>query len=146
MPGQSTRGQSTTGSGMMGGAMMGRGGMMGGGMMGGPSGGDGRIDRIEGRIAFLKAELKITDSQMPLWNAYADALRANARASEHRHHVMMKQAATLPDRLDQHEQVVATRLDSVRALKTTLAPLYAALDSDQKKAAEDLMPHHWGMM
>jgi predicted lipid-binding transport protein (Tim44 family) len=41
--------------------MMGRGGMMS--MMMG--------DRIEGRIAFLKAELKITDVQMPQWNAFA---------------------------------------------------------------------------
>ena len=42
--------------------MMGRGGMMS--MMMG--------DHIEGRIAFLKAELKITDVQMLQWNAFAD--------------------------------------------------------------------------
>ena len=34
---------------------------------------------IEGRIAFLKAELKITDAQQPLWNAVADAMRASAQ-------------------------------------------------------------------
>ena len=37
-------------------------------------------DHTEGRIAFLKTELKITDAQLPLWNAVADAIRANAKS------------------------------------------------------------------
>jgi len=35
-------------------------------------------DHIDGRIAYLKAELKITEAQDPLWNAFADALRSSA--------------------------------------------------------------------
>jgi hypothetical protein len=38
----------------------------------------GMADHVEGRIAYLKAELKITEAQMPQWNAFADALRSNA--------------------------------------------------------------------
>lgn len=34
---------------------------------------------IEGQLAFLKAELKITDAQAPQWDAYAAARRANAK-------------------------------------------------------------------
>ena len=34
---------------------------------------------VEGRIAFLKTELKITDAQMPLWNAVADAIALRQR-------------------------------------------------------------------
>jgi hypothetical protein len=30
---------------------------------------------VEGRIAFLKAELKVTDAQLPLWNPVAGAMR-----------------------------------------------------------------------
>jgi hypothetical protein len=46
---------------------------------------------IEGRLAFLKTELKITDAQAPQWNAYADALRANAkRMHEFRSDMMSK--------------------------------------------------------
>jgi hypothetical protein len=40
------------------------------------------IDRVEGRIAFLRAELKITDAQASAWDAFAAALahqRAKAR-------------------------------------------------------------------
>ena len=36
---------------------------------------------IEGRIAFLKAELAITDAQLPQWNAFADTLRARAKST-----------------------------------------------------------------
>src|SRR4051812_15596108 len=46
-------------------------------MMGGPAG-MGMIDRIEGRLAFLRAELKITEAQANAWNTFAEALRANA--------------------------------------------------------------------
>ena len=48
------------------------------GMMG-PGSGMSTIDYVEGRIAFLRAELKITDAQMSAWNAFADALRTNAK-------------------------------------------------------------------
>jgi hypothetical protein len=50
-------------------------GMMGHGMMPmmDPS------QHIEGRLAFLKTELKITEAQTPQWTAYAEALRANAK-------------------------------------------------------------------
>ena len=48
------------------------GGMMQGGMMHGSR-------HIEGQLAFLKAELRITDAQAPQWNAYAEARRANAK-------------------------------------------------------------------
>lgn len=30
---------------------------------------------IEGRLAYIKAELKVTDAPKPLWNAYAVAAR-----------------------------------------------------------------------
>jgi hypothetical protein len=44
---------------------------------------------IEGRLAFLKTELKITDAQLPLWNAFAQALRDNATAMQTMPHAMM---------------------------------------------------------
>ena len=47
-------------------------------------------DHIEGRIAFLKAELKITDVQMPQWNAFADTLRANAQRMREMRTTMMQ--------------------------------------------------------
>ena len=54
--------------------MMGQDGMGGMPMMAAMAG------HVEGRLAFLKTELKITDAQLPLWNAVAEAIRANAKS------------------------------------------------------------------
>src|SRR6516225_457214 len=58
---------------------------------------------VEGRLAFLKTELKITDAQLPLWNAVADAIRANAKSmTEMMSGAMMgssQTTATLPEKL-----------------------------------------------
>src|SRR5689334_18602938 len=35
---------------------------------------------IEGRIAYLKTELKVTDAQQPLFDAVANAMRDNVKA------------------------------------------------------------------
>ncbi len=39
-------------------------------------------EHVEGRLAYLKAELKITDAQTPQWNAFADAYRAVGKKAE----------------------------------------------------------------
>ena len=138
------------GQGMMGQGMMGQ-GMMGQGMMGA---GMGRMDmmsamagRVEGRIAFLKAELGITDAQLPLWNAVADAMRANAKtmgtmAGEMMG--MMSQPAPLPDKLAAREKAMVSGLDALRKLKAAIGPLYASLSDDQKKTADELMAGQMG--
>jgi len=48
------------------------------GMMQMMMGHDGMAGHVEGRIAFLKTELNITDAQESLWEAVAGAMRANA--------------------------------------------------------------------
>ena len=37
------------------------------------------MDHIQGRIAFVKAEVKITDAQASAWDAFADTLRLQAK-------------------------------------------------------------------
>jgi hypothetical protein len=104
---------------------------------------------IEGRLGYIKAELKITDAQEPLWNTYAAAARDNSKAMTAHCTTMMDQRGSqtsLPDRLDQHEQLMAAQLDSVRAMNKALKPLYAALSDSQKKAADQLFLGPMGMM
>ncbi|ABS69808.1 Spy/CpxP family protein refolding chaperone [Xanthobacter autotrophicus] len=137
--------QGMMGPGMMG--MMGQGGM---GMMGGGNAGAGMgmgqmMDpgRIAGRIAFLKAELKITDAQQPLWNAFVEALKANRAMMGDMQEMMMAaqggSAPTLPQRIDGHERMLVARLEAVRRLKAALGPLYASFDEAQKRTADQLM-------
>jgi len=105
---------------------------------------------IEGRLAYIKAELKITEAQGSLWNAYATAARDNAnRMATHCTTMMSERGAStvsLPDRLDQHEQFMAAQLDVVRAMNKTLKPLYESLNDGQKKAADQLFWGPMGMM
>ena len=39
----------------------------------------GAIHNVEGHIAFIKAELSLTDAQQKPWDQFADALRTNAK-------------------------------------------------------------------
>jgi hypothetical protein len=107
-------------------------------------------NHIEGRLAYIKAELKITDAQADLWNTYATAARNNANAMRAHCTTMMSRgsgsAATLLDRLDQHEQLMAAQLDAVRAMDKVLKPLYAGLTDSQKKTADQLFWGPMGMM
>ena len=121
-------------------------------MMGPGMGGMATIDRVEGRIAFLRAELKITDAQAGAWNAFADALRANAKKlGEVRASMMGKsgdaqqQASTMADRLDLQEQWLLARLEGTRAMKAAFTKLNEALSDEQKKTANDLLAPHMGM-
>ncbi len=139
------------------------GGFMGPGMMGsgtmGPwmMGGSGTAEamcsamgsHIEGRLAYVKAELKVTDAQESLWNAYAVAARDNAKTMVARCATMMGKRdsqVSLPDRLDQGEQLMAAQLEAVRAMNKALKPLYAALSDGQKKTADQLFWGPMGMM
>jgi hypothetical protein len=102
-------------------------------------------EHVEGRIAFLRTELKITDAQRGTWDRFAEALRANAkRLSEAR--APDARAGTLLENLDREERVMAARLEGVRGLKTALAGLFPTLTDDQKKLAERLIPPHLGLM
>lgn len=149
-PGMGMMRHGMTGPGMMGPGMMDRGGMMGmmgGGcpMMGPMMGmmrGDGDTPAYaEGRIAFLKAELAITDAQQSVWNAYATALRMNLEGMQGMHKTMMgmMQAATPVERLDRHIAAMNARLQSLKDIKPALDGLYSALSDEQKKKADTLL-------
>ena len=132
-----------------GGMMMGPGGAMA--MMGGAGGIGmmGMADHIEGRIAFLKAELKITEAQMPPWNAFADALRANAEmcTTMMQGGRMGQDGASMSalDRLDHMEKMMSGMLEAVRGTRAALAPLYAVFTEEQKKVADQLIHGPMGM-
>ena len=121
------------------------------GMMERGMGGMATIDRVEGRIAFLRAELKITDAQANAWNAFADALRTNAqKLAAVRPAMMMPQPGSgapqsLADRLDAQERWLVARLEGTRAIKAAFAPIYGVLSDDQKKTANELLAPHMGM-
>ena len=103
-------------------------------------------EHILGRIAFLETELKITGVQQKLWDAFADALRANSRTmadmmSTMQGEMMAKTGVkqTLLQRVEAHEGMLASRLEALRQLNATLKPLYAELNVNQKQMADELL-------
>ena len=147
-------------TGMMGqGGMMAQGGMMGGDMsqmmgmmrnmmtmMGAQSG--MMAANVEGRIASLKSELKITDAQTSAWNKFADALRAAGGSMNDMYQQMMQSgpATTLPARLERREAMLSAHQGRIKTLKEALDPLYASLSAEQKKIADSIMIGPMGMM
>lgn len=131
------------GRGMMGGGMgMGPRGMMGMGcpMMG--YGDDGETATFaEGRIAFLKAELKIADAQKDVWEGYAKALKSNLETMTAMHRQMQAvfDAKTPVERLDGHISAMETRLNALKEMQPALAKLYEALDEKQRETADQLL-------
>lgn len=118
------------------------------GMMQMMMGQHGMAGHVEGRIAFLRAELKISDAQQPLWNAVADTMRANEKrlADMPSGMAMSGSKATLPERLAMLEKAMAAQLGALDRLRATVGPLYAAFTADQKKTADELMIGPMGMM
>jgi hypothetical protein len=105
---------------------------------------------IEGRIAFLKAELKITDQQNAAFNRVADVLRANdrermaAREEMHKAREALRQNANAPrpsgiERMETRQKfMAAAAAQTARALEAW-KPLYAQLSAEQKQVADELL-------
>ncbi len=95
----------------------------------------------EGRIAFLKAELGITDAQKTVWDAYAAALTKNLQGMQAMRAAMRKvmEAKSPVERLDAHVAGMDGRLASLKEIKPTLTALYAALSDEQKKKADQIL-------
>jgi hypothetical protein len=153
-PGMGMGGQNMMGMGMMGGCptmggpmgMMGPGmqGMMGPGMMGqgmGPGIMMGRGPMVEGRLAYLKAELGISDAQAAAWDGYVSAVKARGDAMQGMHATMMQamQVGTAVDRMNAHITAMQSMMDSMNALKPATEALYKVLNDDQKKKADVLL-------
>jgi hypothetical protein len=152
-PGGAMGGMNHGGGGMMGGmgAMMGGGS---GGMDHGSGGGGGMggmmshmlcgfTEHLEGRLAYLKAELKLTDTQTSAWNNFADAWRAAAQKAT-------SKCAALDERMDHSkppvlhklqmmESHMGDHLEIIRAQKAAMEPLFTTLSDEQKKIASETL-------
>lgn len=122
---------------------MGRGmmGMMGDCPMMGMMMGADASTFAEGRIAFLKAELAVSDAQKAAWEAYAAALKKNLQGMQAMRQTMMSvmDAKTPVERLDAHIAAMDGRLGSLKEVKPVLAALYVALSEEQKKKADQIL-------
>ena len=138
-------------SGAQGGMMMMMEKMMGGmGGMSGPGAATGTTgmatgtadvtERIEGRIAFLKTELQITDKQMADWNVLAEALRSGRQhLVEARKFLVMDDKTTSADRLARYEGHLTERLEAIKSARAAFVQLYPTLGDAQKQTADAIL-------
>jgi periplasmic protein CpxP/Spy len=96
---------------------------------------------VEGRIAFLKTELKITPRQEPEWQKVAAAMRQNADAldrgvAEARAH---HGRTDVVERMAIRGQFARVRADNDARLLAAFKPLYASLSPAQRQMASALL-------
>ena len=118
------------------GEMMGR-DMMDGwgpGMMMGP-----RLN--EERLDGLKAELGITEAQKKAWEDYAASVKGTVASMREAYVQIMSASipATLPERITLHEGIMTGRFEAMKSTNAATLSLYNALDSGQKKKADELI-------
>lgn len=125
-----------------------------------------RADRIDGRVAFLKAELKITQAQQGKWDDFEKVLRSQAaerqaqaekfRAERQaRHAEFQKQAeaakaagqtvqrperkhVSAVEKMEMRQKMMKAHLENQEKVLDAFKPLYASLSDDQKKTADEL--------
>lgn len=103
----------------------------------------------EGTLAFLKTELKISAGQTKPWESFATAYRDIAAS----HTPMMGEgmmagdrkaggamAKPFPERMAMHTKMMERHLAAAKKFQAAVHPFYAALDAQQKKTADELLP------
>src|SRR5271169_414905 len=100
---------------------------------------------VDGRIAFLKAELKITPPQETQWQHVAAAMRENANALDQAITAARQNPGAMDavQRIERRQQFARVRADNDARLLAAFKPLYASLSPEQQRVANQLvMPHH----
>ncbi len=99
---------------------------------------------IEGRIAFLKTELKLTAQQQPLFDKLADEMRAGAKQMQARHAERQQASATTPapvsalEKLERRSTAMKEMTAAQDRYLTAFRPLYQSLSAEQKQTADEL--------
>lgn len=104
---------------------------------------------IDGRIAFLKAQLKITPAQEGQWQKVEAAMRENAKALDQTIATARQKSGdkNAVERLETRGQFTRVRSENNGRLLAAFKPLYSSLSPDQQKMADQLIGvarHHWG--
>jgi periplasmic protein CpxP/Spy len=95
---------------------------------------------VDQRIKTLQSQLGITEAQLPLWAAFAQAMRDNAAATDTLFTQRAGAVATMnaPDNMRSYAQIARAYADNTERLATAFDSLYASLSETQKQAADTL--------
>jgi periplasmic protein CpxP/Spy len=100
---------------------------------------------IEGRIAYLKAELKITPAQERQFDRVAQAMRDNAKdmaQAFEQHRADRDKSQSAVDQLEARHRMAEMHAQHVERFLAAFRPLYDSFSDQQKHAADDLLGEH----
>ena len=96
-----------------------------------------QVNTIEVTLYELEEDLKLTDSQRPLWQSYADKVRAMiSDAARERARAKSVAQMSVLQRLDHMVDVERNRLTAMEDIAQAAKTLYASLTPDQRHAAD----------
>jgi hypothetical protein len=95
---------------------------------------------VDQRIRILQSQLGITEAQMPLWSAFAQAMRDNAASTDA---LFARRAGAVAemnavDNMHSYAQIARAYADNTERLATAFDSLYASLSDIQKRAVDTL--------
>jgi periplasmic protein CpxP/Spy len=101
---------------------------------------------VDGRIAFLKAELKITPAQEAQWQPVAAAMRENASSLDRVITTARQDRGTMDaiQHIALRAQFAKVHADNDARLLTAFKPLFASLLPEQRQLANQLVAAHKG--
>jgi periplasmic protein CpxP/Spy len=96
---------------------------------------------VDGRIAFLRAELNITQAQEADWQKVEAAMRENAAALDKAIGGARARRGTMNavERMEARAEFAKLRADNSERLLAAFKPLYASLSPEQQQRADALM-------
>ena len=97
---------------------------------------------VEGHLAALKVELKITADQEQAWKAFTDTARKQAEGMPARHEQMrarMKADTPAPEQLAQRTAFAKQHIATMETMTAAVKELYGALTPEQKKTADRVL-------
>lgn len=93
--------------------------------------------RADQHLTRLKTELKPTAQQEPLWNAFADKVKAESGSGRQAMQATMQNdKLTAPERMAAMNTMMKNRLASHEAVSDAFTRLYDSLTPEQKKVAD----------
>lgn len=107
----------------------------------------------EGKLAFLKTELKINADQEQAWNTFAnvvrqaDKARSDMRESRHERRKEFMEERDLPplnERIDQHLHSMEEHLAMAKEMATATKTLYGQLTPEQRETADQMLASRHG--
>lgn len=97
-------------------------------------------ERVDQRIAHLRAELHITTAQQPQWHRFTAVMHANARDMERTMRQRMQQLPTMnaEQNMRSYEHVAAVHAHEMRALVPAFGHLYTTLSVSQRQTVDQI--------